>query len=477
MDENAPGNSPSALVRGEELLIYSSTGRLIAKTVALSDSVYSADGLSMTVTVPRSDIPANAFAEFNLTDGYSGAYKALIHSLDRMGDEVRFDNVLFENIRSRGNLLKSDDIIIKNCSFYNIGMAAIGMQFEIRFGESGFLHDVIIENNYFENTGYFNNYTYYSPITVDNPAVKGTDDYLITSNITIKGNVIRNRGTSHALFLRGVRDVVVENNDFGSYTKTNGTKAADVFALFVKNVAFSGNTYSAAAANAIICSGYRGISGTDLTLTNDRTLSASATYAFEEQRPYLNGSAPAYVGNWSAGYMSASAFGYTQYAYVNGATNTSFWFIQGNDNSGGKDAWYEYGYGGIATVARDYRFLPSNGYHSAFRYTMDRAATVAVSLSTFYPPYADTSQVGGSADGLFAIFVNGNMVWPTSGGSYTSASAWYPIDQETSQAEINRSLASLTLQLSAGDQIYFVGRRANASERTMFSAVPVVYYL
>lgn len=477
VDENAAGNSPSLLVRGEELLIYTSTGKLIAQTVALSDGIHSADGLSMTLLVPKADIPENAFSDFNLSDGYSGAYKVLIHSLDRMGDEVRFDNVRFENIRSRGNLLKSDDIIIKNCSFYNIGMAAIGMQFEIRFGESGFLHDVIIENNYFENTGYFNNYTYYSPITVDNPAVKGTDEYLISSNITIRGNVIRDRGTSHALFLRGVRDVVVENNDFGSYTKENGTLAADVFALFVKNVNFSGNTYSAAVADAIVCSGYRGIAGADLTLANDRTLSAGASYALEEQRPYLNGSSPAYVGNWSAGYMSATAFNYTQYAYVNAATNTSFWFIQGNSNTDGMDAWYEYGYGGIATVARDYRFLPSNGYHSAFRYTMDRSATVAVSLSTFYPPYADTSQVGGSADGLFAVFVNGNMVWPTNAGSYTSVSSWYPINQETSQAEINRSLASLTLQLSAGDQIYFVGRRANAGERTMFSAVPVVYYL
>ena len=476
---NGYDNYPCSYDVGENVLIYTSTGKLIAKTTvsAVGDRFTDTDnsgneGKFITVKIPVGAIASGALDGFDLDNAYSDAHKIYIHSLDRMGDDIFFDNVKFQNIRSRAALVKSDNATIKNCSFYNIGMAAIGMNFEIRYGESGYVNNATIQNNYFENTGYFNNYTYYSPISVDAPTVQGTDDYLLSSNVKIEGNVIRNRGTTNAIFLRGVNNATIKNNDFGLIKNTKS--GVDVFGLFVNFVNLDGNTYSTgAASSATVFSGYRNVIGKDLILDEDPTMSTLLVDSYEESRPYLNTSKTlCFKGNWSAGYLPRTSFSYTQYAGMNATTYTAAYYMTQSD---GADPWS--GYGSIANITRDYRYMPSASYNSAFRYTAPQAGSITFSLSNFYTPYESTSAVGGSGDGQFAIFdKNGTMVWPTKGASYTSSS-WYTITHDTSHAELNKSLSAITLTVAKGDTLYFVARRASSSVSSIFSAVPVVYYL
>lgn len=476
---------PSEYEVGENVLIYTSTGKLIAETVVLAagDQFTATDAMGntgkfATIKIPAEAIASGALDGFDLGSPYSDAHKIFIHSLDRMGDGIFFDNVKFENIRSRAALVKSTGVTIKNCSFYDIGMAAIGMNFEIRYGESGFVRDVVIQNNYFENTGYFNNYTYYSPISVDAPTVQGEDDYLLSSNIRIEGNVIRNRGTTNALFLRGVNNVVIANNNFGKI-KDTGT-GCDVFGLFVKSVLLSGNTYSTGhASTATVFTGYRNVIGRDLRLDEDPTMSTTRVDAYEESRAYLNANKELkFKGNWSIGYVSYSSgrLSYGKYGKLESTdpnSNSSCYIIHGSASN----IW-DSAYGGMGNIARDYRFMPSASYASAFCYTAPEAGTVTFSLSNFYTPYEKTATIGGSGDGLFAIFNgDGTMVWPTQGGSYNSTSQWYAINHNTSHAALNASLSEVRVSVEAGETLYFVGRRANSSVASYFSAVPVVYYL
>lgn len=483
---------------GEEVLIYSSTGEYIATTTVLEDFRPAGDQTTGTIKVDASKIPANAFSKFDLTDSYSGSYKVLIHSNDRKCNGVTFDNVLFENIRSRGALVKGSDITIKNCSFYNIGMAAIGMNFELKYGESGYVNNVTIKNNYFYNTGYFDNYTYYAPISLDSPAVKGDDAYLISSNILIEHNKMQHRGTSHSIFLRGVKNVTIKDNNFG-WSQTGSQ--VDIYAMFVNNMTVSGNTYSSLDLNdptcpekgypfmSIYCSNYRNLSGSDITdgingmpgYSSEDPLMSLNAYAYEESRTYFNGSSVVHSGNWQVGYMT-NANSFSPYNYINdNATSTyltSLQFFTGSDY----DAWNGK-YGSIGTIIRDFRFNPAGTYGAAYCYTMDKdASNVRVSISTFFPPYADTSNVGGNNNGWFTVIVqrkaNSYKGETAYGGTvnWTNQSSWFVVTQTTSQADLNNNLSGISLNLKKGDRILFVAKRASSSASTMFAAVPVVYY-
>jgi hypothetical protein len=149
----------------------------------------------------------------------------------------------------------------------------------------------------------------------------------------------------------------------------------------------------------------------------------------------------------------------------------------------GGDQWLSQGdtlwsIGGLTTNYREYRYVLHSAYPTAIRYTMDSDATVALSLSRFYPSYnLLASTVEGSAEGLYAIFVNGEMVWPTNGGGYNSVGDWYYISRDTSYAEMERALADLRLTLSEGDVISFAAKAVNPAARSMFAAIPIVYYL
>jgi len=123
-------------------------------------------------------------------------------------------------------------------------------------------------------------------------------------------------------------------------------------------------------------------------------------------------------------------------------------------------------------MQKDFRYAALRNANPIIRYNAEYSGKATVRLSTFSAPYATGS---GSDDGYYAIFVNGEMVWPTAGGSYTTASDWYPKTQKTTYTSIASDLSDLVLDLEEGDTVDFVAKRKDGW--SAFAAVPFIVYL
>lgn len=259
---------------GDRVYVYTNDGRKICDTPALTSTVSlgkQSDGYEhFQVKIDPSVFKHEYLQGYNLgLSGGNDKMKIFIDNRNRNGDGFVYDNVLAQNIRSRGFLVKSGSDIMKNCTLRNIGMAAIGLIFEPEWGESGVADGAQILNNYIENTGSFRNRTLYSPITIMGLGKNASsDEYLPYCNIVIKGNVIRNRHTDYALYLNSAINVEVADNDFGTKIgETADSPNQSVFIEYAVDVRFSGNKYSPYLAyidEQIKCVGHRQIGGTDV---------------------------------------------------------------------------------------------------------------------------------------------------------------------------------------------------------------------
>lgn len=461
--------------KGDNVYIYTSSGRLLCDTQALSASreVKTVNGFQYySVKVDPATLDADALRDYNLDSDAAADPKIMIDNRSRNGDGFVYDNVLAQNIRSRGFLVKSSGNAIKNCSFYNIGMAAVGLIFEPEWGESGVSADTSITSCYFENTGYYKNQPLYSPITVMGLGLAPGDEYLPYQNLTITGNVVRERATDHALYLNSAQNVTISGNDFGSAQGERATKPLPaVYINFAKNVTLSDNLYSPYAtrlSEMVAASGHRGITGSDLGdgLSDDPTAVETAySTAFLDHLPTISvvdGVARLhFAGAWAAGWLPTnSPSGFQPYQILTG----SGWYAESEGGLWGKS-------GGM-DAAKGYRFAALYGANAAIRYTAERSGRAVLRLPVFSAPYASGD---GSGDGYFAIFVNGEMIWPYVGGSYTAGSDWYLVTKNTSPTELQNELSTLSLSLEEGDEILFVSKRK--SEWSGFACLPAIHYV
>lgn len=460
---------PRHYFAGDRLNLFTQTGKLICDTTVLRDSVDNGDG-TFTLYIDPAALKPEDIEGFDLSDNCVSKLQILVDNRSRNCNGMVYDNIRVTNIRSRGFLIKNSDVVIKNCSFINIGMGAIAVNMELEWSESGVSENVTIKDNYFENTGYYTNLVYYSPITVYSFAVQSDASYLAYRNFVIEGNVIRDRATPHALFLCGVQNATVKNNDFGDHYDYLEYPAA--YVIFSQDIEFSGNTYTAYFDNSaeaqIVGTDYKNLFGSDFDepRAGDKYGTADRVSAFMENTPTDSGEGHLnFVGGWDTGYLAVDEFSFFPYTGMEGAGH---WItVPGT-------LWS--GIGGMGTTAREFRFLATATNNAAIRYTMDKDADVALALTRYFPPYPQ-ARGDGSDNGLFAIFVNDEMVWPTEGGSYTFDGDWYYITPDVNQYELNESLARLTLSLSEGDVISFIAKRPFGAERSMFAAVPAVYYV
>ena len=117
-------------------------------------------------------------------------------------------------------------------------MSCVAILYEIFWGESGVTENMLVKNNLFDHTGFFNNVKYLAPISIHGLGSSVDEDYLLYKNIHIEGNVIRNRTTDHAVYVNSAKGVKIINNDFGNKL------AEDIYIEGAVNVEISGNTYS-----------------------------------------------------------------------------------------------------------------------------------------------------------------------------------------------------------------------------------------
>ena len=203
-----------------------------------------------TVTVRTADVNFAALEGYDMTsNSHLNAGKVLVDNMSRASNGFYFDNMLMKNIRSRGLLIKASEGTIRYCSFINIGGSCAALLSEIDWGESGVCENIVIENNYMENTGYLSAYNTgkAAPISVYGMGGGRIDeDYLLYKNIKITGNVMRERYAEFGVYVQAARDILIEGNDFGTYPggDTSTRYARGVWLNGAMNIELKDNIYS-----------------------------------------------------------------------------------------------------------------------------------------------------------------------------------------------------------------------------------------
>ena len=281
--------------KGNEVFIYSlGNGEVLCDGVALTK--WEADGTRTTVEwgtevccytftvaadtvdwalyqsfVDRGvmDDPDDRISRVNMPDE---TYKVAVENSTYMCDGGYFDNCLVQNTRSRGFLIKASNVTIENCTFRYMA-AAISVRNEGGWGEASYSRNLVIKNNLIDHTGYRGDAPTNSPITIVGVGAESSLDLpldkLLTGDILIEGNVIRNRCAKYAVNLQGVENVRVINNDFGKKNTVEGLslQRACLHIEQVKNVTVEGNTYPDATMMprmTVTANRYIGLGGADL---------------------------------------------------------------------------------------------------------------------------------------------------------------------------------------------------------------------
>ncbi len=250
-------NYCSPFKKGQRVYIYTSGGQLVCDTPALSDGIslgmrtaqeYGTEYEAFSLTVATDAVNFKALDGYDLsknTPEDGPGEKVLVDNMSLASNGFDFDNVIIRNIRSRGLLIKASEGRIENCTFENIGMSCAAILYEIFWGESGVTENMLVKNNVFDHTGYFNpKQKYYAPISIHGLGSSADEDYLLYKNIRIEGNVIKNRTTDYAVYVNSAKNVTIKNNDFGSPAEGTDRFACDIFVEGAVNIDISGNKYS-----------------------------------------------------------------------------------------------------------------------------------------------------------------------------------------------------------------------------------------
>lgn len=257
---------------GDRVYVYTSKGQLVCDSPALTASSSYAKIKNThptvtqeyiyryAVTVKTEDVHLDALAGYDLTDDHHKEdQKVLVDNMSRATNGFYFDNMMVQNVRSRGLLIKASDGTIKNCTFRNIAKVGVAIIYEIFWGESGVSENVTIDKCVFDHTSYAhdgpsiesNTRSYkYVPIAVMGLGGQSLDeDFLLYRNITITNNRFENRCldlSNYAIYLRAVKGVKIAGNDFGMPEDEDGMNkiALPLYVSGAMNVEISDNTYT-----------------------------------------------------------------------------------------------------------------------------------------------------------------------------------------------------------------------------------------
>ena len=235
------------------------------------------------VTVKTEDVNFDAVEGFDMTlNTWQNKDKVLIDNMSMASNGFIFDNVLSQNIRSRGLLIKASEGQIINCTFNNIGMACAAILYEIYWGESGVSENLLVARNVMDHTGYFTKYTSgnqdrYSPIAIEGLGSRVDEDFLLYKNIQIIDNVIRNRTTKYAVYINSACDITIKGNDFGDREggedPENPTLAIHINGAM--NIEISDNKYSSldlSIEEKIIAEHNKNVFGTDVEYNGEKII-------------------------------------------------------------------------------------------------------------------------------------------------------------------------------------------------------------
>ncbi|MBQ8350477.1 MAG: right-handed parallel beta-helix repeat-containing protein [Clostridia bacterium] len=220
---------------GDRVYVYTSKGQLVCDTKALSvtvdlketepNSMNPSQKISLYgVTVPTASVKMEALDGYDLSDDhYKPTNKVLVDNMDMASNYFNFDNSKFQNIRSRGLLIKASNGTITNCTFRNIGMSCAAILYEIYWGESGVTEDLLVDRNLFDHTGYFKNQDLYATVSITGLGSEVSEDFLLYKDIIISNNHMIRRTTDYAVYVNSAKNVKIIGNTFGPFVGNDFT--------------------------------------------------------------------------------------------------------------------------------------------------------------------------------------------------------------------------------------------------------------
>ena len=250
---------------GQTVYIYNSEGVVLCDGPAISTSsqgkieTCTVEGRECsyqlyTVTVAESSIKNwNALnhadgTPYDLNDNhYLKNEKIMVDNLGQNCADFTFDNVLIQNVRSRGILVKTTGVTIKNCTFRNLAQTAVKLSNEVYWGESTVPRETRIIDCLFDNVGYDGkhyDHVYNAPISVyiELGGEFFNENGMCCRDIIIDGCKFINNDQRYAIHVQNAQEITIRNCDFGNVT--GGLSGYAISLDKAMNVSIYGNTYN-----------------------------------------------------------------------------------------------------------------------------------------------------------------------------------------------------------------------------------------
>ncbi len=297
MAKHYEGKSAGGCVKfsiGDKIRVYTAQGALLCETTVISDAVLvesmspiTIEGTTVTTNVYKVNVSASAInketlelinTSYDLNDNSSSlTNRVLVDNLSRNSSGFTFDNVLIRNTRSRGILVKTTDVTIKNCTFQNLAHTGLVICAEPSWGESTAATNTLVSKCVFDNTGAVCDYvndTEFVPIMIGEDGVGGVkvgDKTLAYRNITIDGCKFINNKSRYAITVYSALNVSITNNTFCEIVDESALKIpTTILAQMSMNINIADNTFSpnfttGSITKIIKIVGCKGVFGSDVT--------------------------------------------------------------------------------------------------------------------------------------------------------------------------------------------------------------------
>lgn len=286
----APGLEPSFVncrnfAKGDIVFIYAPSGQVVCETPALTDfekvgtytnvfvdAVKDCDVFETTVATdavnfealynPLTGIPYDISSnDVGWVDNgwtkYDDSQRITVDNLSWNACNYTMDNVMVHCGHSRGYLIKSSDVKVKNCTFRNISYAALLIKPEKSWAESSITRRLLVDKCLFDNTGYMSNFVChreFACITIVSTSKIANEKMLPMDDITVSNCKFTNNKQRNAMFINSAKNVKIINNVFDDNVIDIHPEAKGVAALLdtCANIELSGNTYNYAHYNGDI---------------------------------------------------------------------------------------------------------------------------------------------------------------------------------------------------------------------------------
>ena len=159
--------------------------------------------------------------------------RVILDNVSKNCSKLKFDNVLMENIKSRGILAKTKYATVINCTFRNLTLQALVLGPEQEWSESTISRNVLVERCIFDNCaathefGKKNHVGYDAEPNITPIDIRGVGDVreavvsnvephpeMLASDFIIRQNKFINTPNKHLISVTGARDVMITDNVF-----------------------------------------------------------------------------------------------------------------------------------------------------------------------------------------------------------------------------------------------------------------------